>query len=131
MPTVEIYGASDDVIEVSGDVRDEFDAIDCLKYLHFPDGTIVEASYGQEADKGWQFTVVHEGTATVKVLPAKYDDGGHYTDRLRLTGDVGSVECWGSAEGPTADDISGFFEDFDSSDYTIEQLTAARRILTA
>lgn len=50
MKTVTIYGASDDLIEVEGDLlievegdlQEEFTAYEEWKYLHFDDGTVVK-----------------------------------------------------------------------------------------
>ncbi|GAG46211.1 unnamed protein product [marine sediment metagenome] len=62
-------------------------------------------------------------------MPPQYDSGYHYTDRLQLTGDISSVECWRSMEGPTVGDLEQFFEHFEVGDYRLDKLTAAYRAL--
>lgn len=127
-----IYGYSDDLIEVEGDFGDEFPAYNCWKYLHFNDGTIVKVGYAMEPGKGWHIEIEKMGTsATPKFLIPKMDGDEHYSDHLELEGDdLTSVECWGSFDGPTADDMLTFWEDFDSRDYKTAVLIKAYRVLT-
>lgn len=92
MNEIEIYGASDDLIEVeSTSFRpEEFNV-----YLNEPsdslllavsDGTVLRVHYDE--DGIWRFTPIVVGSASVDIKVAIYDgDKGTYTDRVTLTGD--------------------------------------------
>ena len=87
MKTVNIYGASDDLVELEGDLTEEFKYYDDEKplYLAFSDGTVLSAMYGE--DGIWTLLRVKEGSAKHEHIEATYpyDD---YTDRVTLTGDL-------------------------------------------
>jgi hypothetical protein len=89
--TVTISGASDDLIEVEGDIREEFiysgDPDGDL--LSFTDGTIVRVTY--TTDGVWTVRVLFVGTAQATHQPADGPDGEHYSDRLTLVGDLRAV----------------------------------------
>lgn len=122
MKTVLIYGRSDDLIEVEGNFCDEFSAYCCWAYLHFGDGTVVKVGYDQVPDKGWHIEIVTAGTATAEFEPAEFEDGSHYTDRLRLTGDgVQRCECWETKDGPSLEDVEKWLESLDISACSLEK----------
>ncbi len=126
---VEIYGHSDDCIELEGTIADEFSAWNKWQYLHFADGTIVKVGYDKVPDKGWHIEVVREH-AKVTVGKPTHQDGEHYTDRLSLDGEgLAPVECWSSEDGPTDSDMEIFWDNFDQNAYSLSQLTAAHRAL--
>ena len=131
MAKVTIYGHSDDCIEVEGDVREEFDAYEGYRWLHFNDGTIVNIGYDQMPDKGWDISVVKLGAGTkANVLEPEMQDGDHYTDRLELVGKIKSVKCRRNGGGTLTDgELEDFFENFSWRDYTVKQLVAAYAIL--
>lgn len=71
---VVIYGASDDLVEVDGDLREEFyarraDEEDGADYVALSCGTLLKVSY----DGDWSVRVEAEGRAAVARYP--YDDG--------------------------------------------------------
>lgn len=124
---VEIYGHSDDCIEVEGgDLTDEFSAYDCKKFLHFSDGTIIEAEYSPKDDDDYRWRVrpvkIGKGT-TIERVDGTYhgEDDGAKCDRLILSGAFDWVRCYGSAEGPTGSDIEAFFANLDYRDLSKEQ----------
>lgn len=86
MSRVSISGASDDLIEVEGDLREEFNGYDSgdakLRYVAFSDGSLVSIRY--EDDGCWRVHVVKvgEGTEASKV---EGDPDADYTDRVSLT----------------------------------------------
>lgn len=88
--SVTIYGASDDLIEVEGDIREEFspNRDDKPTYLGFSDGTLLRVSY----DGQWHITRLTEGAASYEHVAAfaeegERDDGSPaYSDRVTLTG---------------------------------------------
>ena len=59
MGTVTIYGASDDLIEVKGDLTEEFNpGGDGPSFLAFTDGTILSVEYGKSGM--WGIRRIHE-----------------------------------------------------------------------
>ena len=95
MSKVVIYGLSDDLIEVEGDIEEEFNPAygSSTSRLCFSDGTILSIVYGGM----WKIELLNAGTAVyekiyeaveddtrVKVM-GKYPD---YSDVVTLNGDV-------------------------------------------
>jgi len=87
MTTVEIYGASDDLIEVEGDITEEFNPSDGVGVLAFSEGTVLEVRY---TDAGlWKITRTAKGTARCSNLFEATDpDSGEYSDKMQLMGDI-------------------------------------------
>jgi hypothetical protein len=90
---VTIYGASDDLIEVDGDISEEFPLNNTGNdgdVLAFSDGTILRIAY---TDPGvWRITKVAQGTATLTIEQAPEDVDDDYTDRATLVeGDQGDL----------------------------------------
>lgn len=135
---VKIYGASDDLIEVCGDLNKEFSGGQGWRFLHFNEGTIVKVGYdmrdaprtetGQR--KEWHIEVLRlgDGTDAQQLMP-KLDRGRHYSDHLRLEGELNHVRCTSSPNGITHDELLHFFNEADFRDYGKESLYAAYKIL--
>lgn len=125
---VEVYGMSDDCLEVEGDLMDEFGAYGGPHFLHFSDGTVLEAEYCPPDDDTYYWRIkTHVSGSGTKIArkPGTYDgEDGRKCDKLILIGDLGWVECWGSADGPTRENIKAFFERMDGS--TLSQSQAKR-----
>lgn len=87
--TVEVYGASDDLIEVEGVLSEEFNFYSTndekKRYLSFSDGTVLSAQY--DRDGIWRFNRLATGTARYEKTEGT-DPDGDYTDRVTLTGDL-------------------------------------------
>jgi len=87
--TVSVYGASDDLIEVDGDIREEFGWYpsddDKPALLAFSDGTVLRIVFGEAGI--WRITPAARGTATLTVEQAAEDDDSG-TDKATLDGDV-------------------------------------------
>lgn len=129
MPTVLVHGQSDDLIEVEGDLREEFSAYDISKYLHFDNGTILKIGHDVVKDKGWHIEVVKLGDVELKYLDPIMHGDDHYSDQLKLIGDITRVECWALEDGPDRKDMDKFFEHFDPRDYKLDKLVAVYREL--
>ena len=87
MSTITIYGASDDLIEIEGDLREEFtfQNEDDGDVVTFGDGTALRVTY--TADGFWRIAAIFKGDAeVVKVEATDVDDD--YSDRVTLTGDL-------------------------------------------
>jgi hypothetical protein len=83
-----VYGASDDLIEIEGDISEEFNLVDDDKgdLLAFSDGTVLRIAYTNPGI--WRITPVVRGTATLSIDAAMEDDDVNYTDKATLDGDV-------------------------------------------
>lgn len=91
MATVTIYGASDDLIELDGDLSEEFSALNDYReetggLLGFSDGTVLDVIYGHEGI--WRIVRVSAGTATFTKDENPLDDDERYSDRVTLEGDL-------------------------------------------
>ena len=87
MKTVIVYGASDDLIEIEGDISEEISPNDeSPAKLAFSDGTVLSVVY--DADGCWRVTRVVAGTATMEKVEAEGPDSKNYSDRVTLTGDI-------------------------------------------
>jgi len=84
-----IYGSSDDLIEIEGDVKEEFghywagnqEGPDYHLYLAVSDGTLLRIRYDE--DGVWRFTLVSAGASTISKDEGTPDSG---TDRVHLNG---------------------------------------------
>lgn len=81
---ITIYGASDDLIEVEGDITEEFSPIsdDDGYLLAFSDGTVLRIKY----DDVWRITPVVRGQASLDIVQCNEDDDNEYTDKATLDG---------------------------------------------
>lgn len=142
MPTVTIYGASDDLIEVEGDVPgcDEYNSIDAPLYVELSTGDAFKVEYTDEGvwrvtlhEKGALHTIKSLKNTSVVTVPAEGSDSKNYSDRLTVTGPFAWVEAW-EAYPPTvaekrrkighrlADDEDGFDRDRLLSDADVKSL---------
>lgn len=67
--SVKVYGASDDLIEIEGDIREEFNWIADdgeSRLLAFSDGTLLRVSY--DKDGIWRLSKVVGGTAELEKI---------------------------------------------------------------
>lgn len=82
---ITVYGASDDLIEVEGDIREEFpyhcDDADG-DVLAFSDGTVLRIAF--TASGVWRITPVVRGSAHLHLEHAEEDDVDNYSDRATL-----------------------------------------------
>lgn len=80
--TITVYGSSDDLIEVEGDISEEFNPPfnedDTPSLLAFSDGTVLSVDFGNEGI--WRIEHVTEGSAGVEIDKNPPDDGDRYSD---------------------------------------------------
>lgn len=84
MPT-KVYGTSDDLIEVEGDVRGEVgcygtDDREHGVLLFFNDGTILEAKYGKGGRAIWAVNLMAKGELFDHIDPGVSEDADPYSD---------------------------------------------------
>ena len=97
MAKVEIYGASDDLIEIEGGISEEFNPRDDENnYLGFSDGTILKIRY--DNDGVWRIVPLIIADQTVYDLVQATDPDEGYSDHAWLTGDIEWV-IFGNAYG--------------------------------
>lgn len=90
--SVTVHGASDDLIEVAGDVLEEFtyrepDEDDATgNVLAFSDGTVLRISYS--ATGVWRIAPVAQGSAPLRIEHADEGDDENYSDRATLDGEI-------------------------------------------
>ena len=85
MKTTTIYGASDDLIELDGGIREELNPLDSERpdLLAFSDGTVLRIRYDDEGC--WRIERIIEGSAPYRHKPAT-DPDDDYSDRAELDG---------------------------------------------
>lgn len=93
MTTLTVYGASDDLIVVEGDINEEFylGLSNGADLLAFSDGTLLRIVFTNVGDGVWRITPVAQGAAEVVIVQAPEDDDENYSDRATLTGDIAWV----------------------------------------
>lgn len=87
MKTIKIYGVSDDLIEIDGDIREEFNHYneDDPFYLAFSDGTALSINYNK--DGFWRINRLAIGSAEY-FKHEGMDEDGDYSDIVTLKGDI-------------------------------------------
>lgn len=91
-----IYGCSDDLVEIEGDISEEFNAYDLKGYLAISNGVLLTVEYTN--DGVWAFRQLAGDTDLVKITPASDPDGGRdddgyptYSDMVTVAGDTAWV----------------------------------------
>jgi len=97
MTQLTITGHSDDLIEIEGDIREEFtyrephDASEA-PLLAFSDGTVLRIFFN---DAGvWRITPVTRGDADLEIVQAPEDDDDNRTDKATLSDYRGGTLKW-------------------------------------
>lgn len=85
---ITVYGASDDLVEIDGDIREEFACVDIGdeggRHLGFSDGTVLHIDYTGGC---WRIRREIKGTAKYKRRPAVGPDDDNFSDRVELRDD--------------------------------------------
>lgn len=91
--SITISGASDDLIEIGGDIKEEFSALadDEDGYLFFSDGWILKIAYTD--DGTWRITTIKKGAAKFSKVEAEGSDSDNYSDKVTLDGEITWVGC--------------------------------------
>lgn len=87
-----VYGASDDLIEVEGDIREEFspERDDEPTYLAFSNGTVLSVVYDRHGK--WRIhPVAGNENVSIEFAPENEDDG--YSDIATVNGYVTWAVC--------------------------------------
>lgn len=86
-----VYGASDDLIEIEGSIREEFNR--GRAYLGFSDGSVLFIEYGRLGE--WAIRVVAQGSAQIDIEPASAENDT-YSDKATLIGEIKWVVVGGN-----------------------------------
>ena len=91
MAQVVVYGASDDLLEVDGDLRQEFlFPAEGIGVLIFDDGTQLQWTYSEEGL--WKASIAALGpTTTISLEEAVDPESDDYSDHVRLSGPLSAV----------------------------------------
>jgi len=93
--STKVYGCSDDLVLVKGDVDGEVDCYgtddaDHGVLLTFSDGTILEVKYGKVGMAKWGIQLIQVGSLFERIAPCNCDEGAkphsdiaHFRDRLK------------------------------------------------
>ncbi len=93
MSKITIYGASDDLVEIEGDFREEFYVSSADSFnLAFGDGTVLDINFDRHGI--WRINRVFAGSASFEKLEALGDEGARddgtpaYSEVVKLSGDL-------------------------------------------
>lgn len=73
-----VYGASDDLIEIEGEIYEEHDEYDFNGKVEASDGTIANLKYDENGQ--WKFTIKKEGDKFLELIGAVGDDAEHTSE---------------------------------------------------
>ncbi len=84
-----IFGASDDLIELEGDVKGEVSAFGTDDADHgvlvvCSDGTVTEVKYGKNGKAIWEIKVLEKGQLFDRIEPGTDEDADPYSDQVFL-----------------------------------------------
>lgn len=92
---ITVYGGGDDLIEVDGDIVEEFSHYEAEdrevpgSLLAFSDGTVLRIALTPPGV--WRITPVAVGRAALSIAQAPEDDDDNYSDRATLDGEIAWV----------------------------------------
>ena len=81
---LKIYGYSDDLIEIEGQMEDEIDCYNATLRITFLDGTVVEFSYGKPEGAIWKCNLVSQGKYFDKIDYCTNEEDEVYSDILYM-----------------------------------------------
>ena len=82
---VKVFGASDDLIEIEGDIEEEV-PVSFGPFLAFSNGTLATITYAKQGV--WRINVEANGDGLVEVEKAPLGDDDNYSDILKISEDV-------------------------------------------
>jgi hypothetical protein len=92
---LEIYGASDDLVEIEGDIREEFNVYDEPEgHLAISDGTLLSVLYDEHGF--WRINRLVQGSAKYSKTEGT-DIDSDYSDRVTLDGPSFEWVVYGNA----------------------------------
>jgi hypothetical protein len=129
---ISVTGYGDNLVVISGDHKESYDAYGDEVFLTFAEGTKLRVGYDE--DEGvWRIEQIREGKASYSRMMGGEDPDGPSDDSatLEYDGKLTPVECWESEDGPTHEDLVFWFNDRDFHPFTTGELYAAYKALNA
>lgn len=83
MAYTEVYGYSDDLVEVEGELNEEFSAYEEPCHLAFSDGTLIDVRYNDRSSGIWSIEVQKIGDLLLKA-EVYYKEEDEYSDKLHF-----------------------------------------------
>jgi len=97
-----VYGASDDLVELEGDLNGEVSCYQGDVLVAFSDGTVLRIQYGKPSLAGvWQIIVLNQGLMYDRFEECHDEDGDPYSDQVFFVD--GKLKAW-AAKIDTDDD---------------------------
>ena len=88
-----VYGCSDDLIELDGDIYDEVDCWNGTAELRFNDGTLLCIKYGKDDHGGvWDIQVIEKGSLFDRKEECTDEDADVYSDVVYFNEGLESFE---------------------------------------
>lgn len=81
---IKVYGCSDDLVEIEGDIEDEIGCYDRDVRIDFRDGTKILVGYGKPGLGVWRIEVERQGTAPHKLTVCEDEDAEIYSDIFEI-----------------------------------------------
>ncbi len=97
MAKIIIYGTSDDLVEVEGDVPgcDEYGAWHSPRYVQLSTGDVFRVEYTDDGVWRIGYSLLGaSGAVKIDNVPADGADTDNYTDRMTVEGPIEWVEVW-------------------------------------
>ena len=93
---IKIYGRSDDLVEIDGDIQEEFGCYNKCEegkgvIVACSDGSLWSVRYGDGDLAIWRVTPLSKGSAPYEKFEATSDDGDYYSDVVTINGDISWV----------------------------------------
>lgn len=112
MPETKIYGASDDLIELEGQITEEFNHCDnygehVMAILAFSDGTLLEVDY--DKDGIWRIKTLAQGDAVITHVSGSVEKDTPVADAFRQASRNGR---WGTCGGCPQDTQGNAYPEF-------------------
>ncbi len=88
---VRIYGSSDDLVEIEGDLEYPEDEIGCYNQavrIWFKDGTVALIGYPKEGMGVWWIKIEKQGSANQRLTICEDEDADIYSDILEIDAEV-------------------------------------------
>lgn len=100
--TTTVYGASDDLVEIDGDISEEFSSFDDDRgvLLVFSDKTKLRATYGNEGI--WRIKVERAGPLLLHVDPCEEETKHGHSDVAYFLSGLTAVKAWSHGKRVTS-----------------------------
>lgn len=84
--STQLYGASDDLLKLEGDLSEEFYGGERPCLLIFSDGTVLTIKYGKEHLAVWAITLITQGKLFMRIVFCTDEDAERYSDTAHFNG---------------------------------------------